>query len=90
MSIFEAVENNDIEAVRKYIHQVNDTDNNDGDTALTLASFYGHKEACQLLLDNGTDVNHIDKYGDTALSLARKEEIIELLKMYGVSRLVII
>ena len=121
MDIFEAVENNDIEAVRKYIHQVNDTDeydetallwasmhghtevcklllendanvnhaNEDGETALIWASHCGHTKLCKLLLENGADVNHVDKSGDTVLSLAGKKEIIELLKEYGVTLLVI-
>ena len=42
-----------------------------GDTALEMASYFGHVEVAKLLLEAGADATISDKYGHTPLSLAR-------------------
>ena len=51
-----------------------------GGTALIAASLGGHTEIVQILLANGADASIQDINGETALSLATKPEIIDLLK----------
>lgn len=41
-----------------------------GWTPLHLASYFGHKEAVELLLDHGADINAVNDFGDTALHKA--------------------
>lgn len=50
-----------------------DIENHDSQTALMIASLYGHDEIVSLLLLFGADPNHIDKKGQTALMLAARE-----------------
>ena len=45
---------------------VNETDDS-GMTPLTYAATWGNANALAILLENGADVNHKDKVGDTAL-----------------------
>jgi ankyrin repeat protein len=46
----------------------------DGASALIYHAHYGQQRGLQLLLDHGADVNHIDKYGWTALMYAAQRE----------------
>jgi ankyrin repeat protein len=65
--------------------EVNATDD-DGFTALLLASTWGHPEVVHLLIKAGADVNAQDKDGATELmhaSQAGHTEIVELLKRAG-------
>lgn len=48
---------------------VNQTDE-DGRTALIAASYMGHSEIIEYLLDNGAEIDHQDADGRTALSVA--------------------
>ncbi len=59
-----------------------DIENESGDTALTGASYCGHKEVVEMLLQNGADVNIKDNKGQTALMMAAgkgHKEIAEML-----------
>jgi ankyrin repeat protein len=56
---------------------------NNGETALMIASYRGHKEIMQLLLVKGADVNARMNNGETALSHASHKEIKELLIRAG-------
>ena len=49
--------------------QVN-AENVDGDTALTLSSFYGHIQVVKALITAGANVNAMNKAGDAALARA--------------------
>ena len=57
---------NDVERALKNGADVNHKDN-DGDTALIVASIEGNKEIVQFLLDNGADIEAKDNSGFTAL-----------------------
>lgn len=48
---------------------VNQTDD-EGRTALIAASYMGHSDIVEHLLDNGAEINHEDADGRTALSVA--------------------
>jgi ankyrin repeat protein len=52
-------------------------------TVLMEAAYDGHADIVKTLLERGADVNFKNKKGQTALSLARKKEIQELLKHAG-------
>lgn len=41
-----------------------------GWTPLHLASYFGHKEAVELLLDHGADIDAVNDFGDTPLHKA--------------------
>jgi len=55
---------------------------NFGETALMFASWYGHKEVVELLLEKGADVNAKDKLGRTALMMLLKMVIKKLLNYF--------
>ena len=53
-----------------------------GRTALMLAAYHGHREACTVLLEAGADFTLVDNDGDTALTLATlagHDRIVDLL-----------
>ena len=56
------VEKNNIDLVKKFIANCADVNAkyDNGMTALMLASINGHKEICELLIENGADVNFED------------------------------
>ena len=63
-----------------------DDENDDGWTALLLASSNGYASCVKLLLDAGADVNAKDNDGDTALKLAGRQgydACVKLLKAAG-------
>lgn len=49
--------------------------------ALMVASFEGHLDIVQLLLDNGAEVNDVDSTGMTALMLAAERGHLEIVKL---------
>ena len=55
----------------------------EGVTPLILASTNGHETTVEMLLKyGGANINNIDKYGNTAITIAANENIRELLKNY--------
>ena len=52
-------------------------EDNDGMTALHIASQNGHTKVAGLLLDRGTEVDHKNAEGNTPLNLAVKAKCIE-------------
>ena len=84
MSLFDAVKAKNYELVKKLIDEGADVNakNDEGETALMIASNEGDKEICELLIEKGADVNAKDNEGNTALmyvSLKGDKEICELL-----------
>ena len=55
---------------------VNETDDS-GMTPLTYAATWGNANAIAILLENGADVNHKDKVGDTALHEVCRGDVTE-------------
>jgi ankyrin repeat protein len=80
-----AVQNNNVELVKTLIdanYNIHIQDSIGNDTALHWASFKGHKEIVELLLNAGADVNKLNKHGHTALldaSWNGKTSIVKLL-----------
>ena len=46
-----------------------------GDTALTIASFYGNEHAVEVLVANGADLNQTTREGKNALMIARDRSV---------------
>ena len=70
-----AIRQENISILKKYVQEGN-FNVNDQDyfchTILMQASWYGHKEIVEILLDAGADVNIQDNNGNTALIFALK------------------
>ncbi len=58
---------------------VNLVDKN-GDTALIVATRYGHKDIPQALINSGADVDATDQYGNTALYYAERRGYMDIAK----------
>ena len=82
ISIHEAAEDGNIEAVKQHIAAGTDVNakNVDGWTPLHLATT---KEIAELLIAEGADVNAKDYLGRTPLHRSRRKEIVELLIAAG-------
>ena len=90
ISILDAAERGDIEAVKQHIAAGSDLSAKDdaygGTTALHIAALYGDKELAELLIANGADVNAMNKVGLTPLHRAAEnghKEIAEQLIAKG-------
>lgn len=65
------------------------TKNEEGQTALMLASYAGHIDTVRVLLKHNADINVVDKFGDSALSWAAAEKhtnIVNLLKRTNITK----
>ncbi len=95
-SLFEAAKLNDVTQIKKLLElhpSLVNTENNDGLTPLGFASHFGNKEAVQLLIDHGAEINAISHSkiayipSNTALHAAiageRNIEVIRLLLNNG-------
>ncbi len=70
-SLLEAIWLDDIDSVRRLLHEGADPDEKDddfGNTPLIRAAYYGFMDMVSLLLDNGAGIDSQNKYGDTALA----------------------
>lgn len=77
---------NVLEAERKRRAGQREGTNNNGETALHLACFYGNFEKVEQLVEDGADIEAIEKYGRTPLHFASDEgheKIVELLTEKG-------
>ena len=88
ISIHDAAELGDIEAIKKNLAAGADVNAKDilGCTPLFNAAFGGHKEIAELLIDAGADVNAKDEGGDTPLDwaiLQNHTETADLLRKHG-------
>ena len=88
--LISAVRDNDIVECRRLIDtgeaNVNEDRNQDGSTALHIASIADYLEIAELLTSSGADVTIRSKYGSTALHLASLNghlEIVQLLLYQG-------
>ena len=52
-------------------------------TSLMGASVNGHSAMVKILLAHGAEVNHKTRRSDTALSVAKNKDVIQLLKVAG-------
>jgi ankyrin repeat protein len=84
-TIFEAVENNDISIVEKFLKEGTDINVKDetGGTPLHWTSFYGLQELAELLVAKGANVYAHDNDGWTPLHWAKAKKILEFLLSKG-------
>jgi ankyrin repeat protein len=85
ISIHEAVEKGNIEAVKQHLAAGTDVNAREkwGVTPLHWAANWGHKEIAERLIAAGADVNAKDKEGWTPLDLADDKETADLLRKHG-------
>ena len=88
IDLFDAVKNNNVEQVKSFLKNGIDlnTQNEDGYTALMIASFNNYIDLVKLLLEkkaklNILTTNEIKKYGETALMLAAKKDHIQIVEI---------
>ena len=89
ISIHDAVEKGNVEAVKQYLNAGGDLEAKGGwgkRTPLHGAAKFGHKEIAELLIVKGADVNMKNRFGWTPLAFAAErshKEIVELLIAKG-------
>ena len=89
ISIHEAVEKGNVEAVKQYLNAGGDLEAKGGwgkRTPLHSAAQFGHKEIAELLIVKGADVNMKNRFGWTPLAFAAErshKEVVELLIAKG-------
>jgi len=81
-SMWNAVKKGDADKVKVLIKQGADINaqDEDGDTPLMIASYYGQLEVVRALLNAGADVSSTHKYGGTALISAAAGGHVQILK----------
>lgn len=74
LKLLEAVKNNNLEKVKKYLQKGADKNakDNEGNTALILASINDYPEIVKLLIQAGADLTVRNNKGDTALIYAQR------------------
>ena len=85
MSIYDAIEDGNIEVVKQHLAAGTDVNSKDKDgwTPLHEAASEGHKSIVELLITKGADVNAKDDNGETPLDAAGKPEIADHLRKPG-------
>jgi hypothetical protein len=88
ISIHEAADRGNIEAVKQHIAAGTDVNAKDGGgwTPLHHAAYGGHKEIFEILIANGAEVNAKMEDGDTPLDMAikrRRTETADLIRKHG-------
>jgi len=72
--------NNALEAIFQLVKREIDTANNDGNTALMLASRNGHADIAKKLIVKGANLDTANNYGNTALMLASYNGYTDIVK----------
>ena len=88
ISLFEAADRGNIEAVKQHIAAGTDVNAKDvrGWTPLLYAAQEGHNQVVELLIENGADMNQWEKGGETPLDLTNlhpETETADLLRKHG-------
>ena len=85
LSIYDAIEDGDIEVVKQHLAAGTDLNSKDKDgwTPLHEAASEGHKPIVEFLITEGADVNEKNDDGETPLDAAAKPEIADLLRKHG-------
>ncbi|MDA7675391.1 ankyrin repeat domain-containing protein [bacterium] len=85
LSIFNAADQGNIEAVKKHLADgvdVNKKEKKKGYTPLHMAAFRGHKEVVELLIAKGAEVNaKCYEFAATPLDLATIQDHVEIKKL---------
>ena len=84
ISIHEAAEKGDLEAIKKHIAagtNINSQNARQGETPLHRAATRGQTEAAKLLIDSGCDINIGRSDGTTPLDLAESRGSVEIAKL---------
>ncbi len=83
-SVFLAIRNDDLEAVKRFIEEspglLNDTDQN-AMTPLYYAAYYGKEEIARYLVEKGSDVNYRRVNGETSLFAAAQFDHIGIVRL---------
>jgi ankyrin repeat protein len=83
MKIFKAIENNDVDAVKKIISldgfDVNEQDKI-GRTPMHCAAYFGNTEIIKILVENGADINETNNWGRTPLHISVMNSQLEACK----------
>ena len=85
ISIYDAVEDGNIEVVKQHLAAGTDVNSKDKDgwTPLHEAASEGHNKIIELLVAKGADVNAKDDDGETPVDAAVNPETADLLRKHG-------
>ncbi|MEZ4688018.1 MAG: ankyrin repeat domain-containing protein [Bacteroidia bacterium] len=89
--IFDAIEVGDLNSIEMYWTENIDIDyqDNNGQSMLMLAAYYGFQEIVEYLLKYKPTVSIKNKKGETALDIAKNQQhfaVLDILKMYEESQ----
>ncbi|WP_077318171.1 ankyrin repeat domain-containing protein [Virgibacillus proomii] len=70
MNYFKLLQNNDIEALGKYLNKHDANEEIQGQSLLYWSVYMGNMEFTKLLIESGADVNREDKLGRTPLEIS--------------------
>ena len=84
-AFIKAAEEGDLKTLQSLTGKVDvNAENDEGERALNRAILKGHTQIVQYLIDNGADVNHAGKHGDTPLfdvTRAEHDKVIPIAKL---------
>jgi ankyrin repeat protein len=83
--IYKVVMDGNVSGLRELLETYDDVTerdiDGDGWKALHVTTFYGHFDVAKLLIQNGADVNAVDKYNDTSLQVATSNGHVDIAKL---------